>query len=175
MIQLPPGVEVSVPSASAIPAERFIGGPPIAPTTPIPAPVIDEPTLPSPEMIDDVTTVAPPRRSRAKWRLVLPNGDEHVVDGPTVVGRAPSAKAAGGEAEVLAVDDPDGLISKSHAVFEVDGGQLWVRDLKSTNGVVIVGVDESEREVPSGGSAELVDGDEVELGSYAIRIQRGAR
>ncbi len=68
--------------------------------------------------------------------------------------------------------DPDGLMSKSHAVFEVVSGDLFVRDLGSTNGVVIIGSDDSETKVSSE-RAKVLSGDEVELGSYAITVRQG--
>ena len=176
MIQLPPGLEASVPSASAVAPERFIGGPPpAAPVISITSPAAAPAEVTVPEAgFDDATRVAAPRRSRARWRLVLPTGEEHVLTASTVVGRTPSAKAADGASDVIVVEDPDGLISKSHAVFELEAGRLWVRDLGSTNGVVVVGSDDSEREVSTDKPTELGEGDEVELGSYAIQIKRGA-
>jgi hypothetical protein len=170
MISLPPGLEMSAPSPRVIPTEHFIGTPPPAPTTPLVALTPD----PSPVTIDDETRAAPPRRPRAKWRLVLPEGTEYTVTGTVVVGRQPSAKAFAGATDVLKVEDAEGLISKSHAVFELDGSTLWVRDLGSTNGVMIVAPDDSERTVSSTERSPLAEGDEVELGSFALRVARGS-
>ena len=137
-----------------------------APTTPASLP----PAPPAP--IDDRTTVAPPRKPRGAWRLVLPDGSRHPVTGTTVIGRQPDAAAAPGATATLAIDDPDGLVSKSHAVLELDAGRLAVRDLESTNGVVALAADGSESAVSSESATALDDGFEIELGSFVIRIEK---
>ena len=135
-----------------------------APTAPAAPAAIDT--------LDDCTTVAPPRKPRGAWRLVLPDGSTHAVTGTTVIGRQPDAAAAPGATATLAIDDPDGLVSKSHAVIELDRGRLAVRDLGSTNGVVALAADGREIEVGSDSSTALDDGFEVELGSFVIKIEK---
>lgn len=138
--------------------------PPPSPQTPVTAAPIDA--------IDDRTRVAAPRRPRGSWRLVLPDGTSHPVAGTTVIGRQPEAAAYPGTAATLAINDPDGLVSKSHAVLELDAGRLAVRDLHSTNGVVALIADGAEIVVTSDASTSLDDGFEIELGSFVIRIER---
>jgi len=135
--------------------------PPTAPAAPAPI-----------DALDDRTTVAPPRKPRGAWRLVLPDGSTHPVAGTTVIGRQPDAAAAPGATATLAIDDPDGLVSKSHAVIELNGGRLGVRDLGSTNGAVVLAADGSESEVSSESSTALDVGYEIELGSFVIRIEK---
>jgi pSer/pThr/pTyr-binding forkhead associated (FHA) protein len=94
------------------------------------------------------------------------------VSATTVIGRQPDAAAAPGATATLAIDDPDGLVSKSHAVLELDGGRLAVRDLDSTNGVVALAADGTESEVSSDSATALDDGFEIELGSFVIRIEK---
>ena len=89
-----------------------------------------------------------------------------------MIGRQPDVATAPGATETLAIDDPDGLVSKSHAVLELDGARLSVRDLGSTNGVVALGADGDEFTVTSASSTALDDGYEIELGSYVIRIEK---
>lgn len=167
-----PPVEVSsaaviapaAPGGSMIDVPTFAANPPAAPP---PA------TLHAPiDALDDRTTVAPPRKPRGAWRLVLPDGTAHPVTGTTVIGRQPDAGAASGATATLAIDDPDGLVSKSHAVIELTSGRLAVRDLGSTNGVVVLAVDGSESEVSSESATGLDDGFEIELGSFVIRIEK---
>ncbi len=172
----PPVVAVSPAAVTAAPVlgstmidvPTFGGPKPAAPSAPqstrSPAPPTDE--------LDDRTRVAPPRRPRGAWRLVLPDGTAHSISGTTVIGRQPDTSVAPGATETLAIDDPDGLVSKSHAVVELDGGRLAVRDLGSTNGVVALSADGSETDVTSGASTPLDDGHEIELGSYVIRIEK---
>ena len=124
------------------------------------------------DALDDRTRVAAPRRARQPWRLVLPDGTSHPVAGTTVIGRQPEAVAFPGATATLAINDPDGLVSKSHAVLELDAGRLAVRDLHSTNGVVALLADGTEIVVSSDASTSLDDGFEMELGSFVIRIER---
>jgi hypothetical protein len=144
-------------------------GPPIVPP---PAPPAAAPSAPPIDVLDDRTRVAPPRRPRGTWRLVLPDGTSHPISATTVIGRQPDASAAPGAKETLAIDDPDGLVSKSHAVIELDGGRLSVRDLGSTNGVVALSADGTESDVTSDSSTALDDGYEIELGTYVIKIEK---
>ena len=102
----------------------------------------------------------------------MPDGTTHVLAGTTVLGRQPDAAATPGATAILEIHDPDGLVSKSHAVLEIDQGRLAVRDLGSTNGVVALRADGSETEVSTTIPIPLDDGSEIELGSYVIRIER---
>ncbi len=149
------------------------GGPPIS-AQPLPPPPPPPPAAAAPaiDALDDRTRVAPPRRPRGTWRLVLPDGTSHPILATTVIGRQPDAAAAPGATETLAIDDPDGLVSKSHAVLELEGGRLSVRDLGSTNGVVALNADGAETDVTSASATPLNDGHEIELGSYVIRIEK---
>lgn len=171
----PPVVAVSpaAVSPSAMPGSTMIdvpsfGGPPISAPQLLPPP----PPPPPSDALDDRTRVAPPRRPRGAWRLVLPDGTSHPISATTVIGRQPDVATAPGATETLAIDDPDGLVSKSHAVLELDGARLSVRDLGSTNGVVALGADGDEFTVTSASSTALDDGYEIELGSYVIRIEK---
>lgn len=178
----PPAVEVSPAAVSApiVPGSSMIEVPPeitspafsapvAAPSAPTPPPaLVVEPV----DALDDRTRIAPPRRPRGAWRLVLTDGSSHPVVGTTVIGRQPDTAAYPGASEILAIDDPDGLVSKSHAVLELDGGRLSVRDLASTNGVVALAADGSETTVSSDASTGLDDGFEIELGSFVIRIEK---
>lgn len=79
---------------------------------------------------DSDVTIA---RAMTPRRLVLALPDGRVITPlqPVLIGRDPDpAKAPGSEA--IAIDDP--TLSKTHAVMRVEGGQLSVTDLHSTNG-----------------------------------------
>jgi predicted component of type VI protein secretion system len=79
-----------------------------------------------------------------------------------------------GDAETWKVTDPDGQVSKSHAAFTVVRGRLYVADLDSTNGVVVVSPDGTESDSREGRQVEVLDGSEVELGGFVIAVSRGS-
>ena len=68
-----------------------------------------------------------------------------------VVGRGPDVD--------LAFDDPS--MSREHAAFELTGGHYRVRDLASTNGVMVNG----SRQLV----IDLKHGDEIEIGEHVFR------
>lgn len=172
---------IYVPSTITAPPGLIPRAEPYAAPTPmvtIPAPAtvasaLQVPTLDAVSAVDDATRIAPPRRTRATWRLVMPDGSEHALTSSIVVGRQPSDSVIAGVTNVLAFDDPEGLLSKSHAVFDLDGDDLWVRDLGSTNGVVVVGPGDAETTVSSTERTRLSDGAEIELGTYVVTARWG--
>jgi len=106
------------------------------------------------------------------WRLAMPDGTSYPVTGTTVLGREPEVAAAPDATKTLQIDDPDGLVSKSHAVLELESGRLAIRDLGSTNGVMVLATDGTETEVSTSAATSLDNGFEIELGSFVIRIEK---
>lgn len=74
-----------------------------------------------------------------------------------IIGRDPS-----GSSHVIV--DPS--VSREHARLSVEGGELCVEDLGSTNATYING-----RRLDSGERARVTDGDELELGSVRLRVE----
>lgn len=74
-----------------------------------------------------------------------------------VIGRDPSASSH-------VVVDPS--VSREHARLSVEGGELRVEDLESTNGTYLNG-----RRLEPGQRARVADGDELELGSVRLRVE----
>ena len=70
----------------------------------------------------------------------------------TVVGRGPGVD--------IAFDDR--TMSREHAAFEVMDGSMWLRDLGSTNHVLVNGGETR--------SSELKHGDRLELGAHQFQI-----
>jgi predicted component of type VI protein secretion system len=66
--------------------------------------------------------------------MVLDTGQEVVVTGRGLLGRKPSPTDDRAFAHVIALEDPERSISKTHLEFGIEDGQLWVTDLRSTNG-----------------------------------------
>ncbi|MEO8527517.1 MAG: FHA domain-containing protein [Pseudolysinimonas sp.] len=126
----------------------------------------------APDDDEDRTVLAPPRVPQSTWVLVTPSGTRERITGTVVVGRQPAKTAFKGSTATLKLADPDGQISKSHAVFEVDAQGLWVRDLESTNGVVVIAPNGEETTVTGDVRVAVTKGAEVELGGFVVTIDQ---
>ena len=138
------------------------------------AEVPQAPTPPQPLPVDDgETRVSVPRHGKPSWRLTIPGIDLPVtLDGALFLGRNPAATPEFPSARVLPVTDPAKSISKTHAMLEIDGDQLWVHDLDSTNGVWVVPPGEDAIEVVPGTRAAIPAGADLELGDVVIQVER---
>ena len=127
-------------------------------------PIVVQP-IARPDAIDEKT------RDRAlptsDWVLLLPDGTTLPVADALVIGRQPVSSDGGPTAAV-----PSAQVSKSQARFRISDGQLGVRDLDSTNGTVIVRLDETEERVSSVAETMIQPGDRLEIGSYVLEVQR---
>ena len=124
--------------------------------TPPPAPVI-----PAAE--------APPHGA---WRLELADGQRLVVERSLVLGRDPASVPARPHAMPVAIVDPAKSVSKTHAIIDLEGAELSITDLHSTNGVLVVDPQGGELDLAPGARAVLQPGSRVELGSFVVRVQR---
>ncbi len=93
-----------------------------------------------------------PRR-RVWLRFLNERREFELVSGVTVVGRGDSCE--------LMLDDP--LISRRHACFVVDDGEVVLKDLASTNGVLVNGSRVEELRV-------LVPGDHITIGQHHAEL-----
>lgn len=123
-------------------------------TTPVPVITGD-----SPLAQEAATRIMPTSRGH----LVLPGGDEIPVDREVLLGRNPKTS---GDARLIAIFDPEGNISRTHAkvVPTLDG--VTLEDLGSTNGTVLVTRD-SQVQVQAYSQVPLQHGDRVILGGDA--------
>jgi hypothetical protein len=80
---------------------------------------------------------AAPARQSAAAVLVLDNARRVTVSGPGLVGRDPASAAPTPEyRHVIALDDPDKTLSRTHLEFGFGGdATFWVMDADSANGV----------------------------------------
>jgi hypothetical protein len=155
-----------------ISAPPGIGDPPPTDATPVIAtPLVETSRASAPESMDE-TRVSVRRRAGAYWRLVLPDGRHVEVATAILVGRDPAANAKWPGAINLAVDDDTHSISKTHSVIEVDGDELWITDLDSTNGVIITQPDGVELDVEPNVRTRIQPGADVELGDFVIQIEK---
>jgi pSer/pThr/pTyr-binding forkhead associated (FHA) protein len=148
-----------------------IGEPPVmagASAVPLATPTRVEPIA---ESLDE-TRASVRRRTGAHWRLVLSDGRHIEVASSLLVGRDPASNAKWPSAALLAIDDDAHSVSKTHAAFEVNGGDLWVTDLDSTNGIIITQSDGVELDIDPNVRAQLLPGADVELGDYIIQIEK---
>ena len=87
------------------------------------------------------------------WLRFQDQRDFELVAGVTVVGR--------GDGCQLVLDDP--LVSRRHACFVVDDHEITVKDLGSTNGVLVNGTRVEEMQV-------VVPGDQITLGRHNAEL-----
>ena len=120
----------------------------------------------------DATVVSSRKRPRSPWRLVLPDGQPYTIESTVLIGRGARPRAKWPEAKLLSVDDPTESVSKTHAVFEADTEDLWVTDLKSTNGVVVKFPDGREFDGDDGARLQIQPGSTITLGNYVIQVER---
>jgi pSer/pThr/pTyr-binding forkhead associated (FHA) protein len=115
---------------------------------------------------------APTAARPATWTIVLPDGRRiPILGGAAVIGRNPATPAQWPDATLIPVIDPEKSVSKTHAAFELDGEALWLHDLNSTNGVVLVDAD-GDVEVQPGNRQAVPDDARVHLGNYTVTLER---
>jgi hypothetical protein len=96
----------------------------------------------------------------------LSTGQVVELERPVVIGRRPrSTRASGAELPTLvAVESPEGDISRSHIEIRAEGEHVLVTDLATTNGTVLLrGGQEPVRLHPSEPTM-VVSGDVLDLG-----------
>lgn len=129
-----------------------------------------EPELPDAEAAFDETIVAP--RRRTEWMLTPPLGAPIRLTSPVLIlGRRPATDPDYPQAQLIDVADETRTVSKTHARLELVGERWTITDLESTNGVVIIGDDGTEIELPAGGSHTVVE--TFLLGDAELRLTRG--
>jgi hypothetical protein len=107
-----------------------------------------------------------PPRQPARGRVRLSTGQVVELERPVVIGRRPrSTRASGAELPTLvAVESPEGDISRSHIEIRAEGEHVLVTDLATTNGTVLLrGGQEPVRLHPSEPTM-VVSGDVLDLG-----------
>ena len=92
-----------------------------------------------------------------------------------LIGREPEP-AAGEQVDALVrLDDPQRLMSKTHAMFGQDADGLWVADRGSRNGTQLVSPGGDVVDVPAGQAARVPLGWSVQVGGRSFElVARGA-
>lgn len=115
----------------------------------------------------------PSSPSTARWRLALPDGREVALERAAYLGRAPVAESAAADALLIALQDEQRSVSKTHALLVVDGASVRVHDLGSTNGTWVVGSDGAERQALPGAPITAVAGERIDLGALPVQLRAG--
>ena len=120
-----------------------------------------------------VAVLAPP----APARLVLSTGDAVALDRPVLLGRAPqvSRVASAQVPRLVTVPSPQQDISRTHAEVRMDGDDVVLTDLRSTNGVLVVRPHTAPQRLQPGEATVLQTGVLVDLGEgVTFTVERDA-
>lgn len=144
------------------------------PLTPVAAPVAQAPALAS------APAAAPHLEAGTVPVFVLSDGTVIQATGLGFIGRAPRAPESIPDAILVRVPDGTRSLSRTHAAFGVEEGQLWVQDLGSANGASVRHIDGSTTVLSPHVPSFLTPGDVLVLDSdaeLAFRrvVARGAR
>lgn len=153
---IPDTVEAAPPRAREVPPATFPVFSAVAGPAAPPAPVAP---------VSEATAHGP-------WMLTLADGQRFQVGGSLVLGRDPSAVPARPHAALVPVVDPAKSVSKTHAVIDLEGAELSITDLHSTNGVLVTGQQGGARDLAAGERVVLQPGDRIELGSFVVSVER---
>ncbi len=126
----------------------------------------------------DVTVAAMPARTSARsgqppaaHALRLPDGQLLEVAGVVLLGRQPAAHADHPGATLVRLDDQTRSISRTHLALGCGAdGALWVRDLNSGNGTLIVDQRGVATEAPPGVPLYLVPGSRLVVGGLTLQV-----
>jgi hypothetical protein len=111
--------------------------------------------------------------------IVFDTGRRQVIRSSLLIGRSPESSrisedrdtvGAAGEQPVLALADLSRTLSKTHALLEWSGSVLWVTDLHSANGSVLVSPDGERRPLVPGIRGPAAIGWRVECGSRFFTV-----
>jgi hypothetical protein len=100
--------------------------------------------------------------------VVFDTGRRQVISTSLLIGRSPEGK---GEQPVLALADLSRTLSKTHALLEWSGSLLWVTDVHSANGSVLVSPDGERRPLVPGIRGPATIGWTVECGSRSFTVR----
>ena len=100
--------------------------------------------------------------------IVFDTGRRQVITSSLLIGRSPESKTE--QQSVLALADLSRTLSKTHALLEWSGSVLWVTDLHSANGSVLVSPDGERRPLVPGIRGPAAIGWTVVCGSRSFTV-----
>jgi uncharacterized RDD family membrane protein YckC len=109
-----------------------------------------------------------------KFGLVLrfDSGDEAVLNGTVLIGRDPTTGIGDDGVGLIRITDPTMSVSKTHMAIGVGGGEAWVEDRHSTNGVSVVRPQGETLRVDAGRRALVPVGGKVHFGDRWVEVQQ---
>lgn len=109
--------------------------------------------------------------------LRVSSGATAVLDADVIIGRVPqgTSSTAAQSPHLLAVPSPGKAISKTHCAVRVEGWDMSVEDLGSTNGTFLLRAGEEPRRVPEHQQFFLRIGDVIDIGDdTTLTVEREA-
>ena len=109
--------------------------------------------------------------------LRVSSGATAVLDADVIIGRVPqgTSSTAAPSPRLLAVPSPGKAISKTHCAVRVEGWDMSVEDLGSTNGTFLLRAGEEPRRVPEHQQLFLRIGDVIDIGDdTTLTVEREA-
>ena len=173
----PPAPVAAATNAWARPAPVVPAAPPapiapalVAPPAPIPvvsaADLAETRTETEDDDLDETMIVV---RRMKPWTLETEHGLKVSLTKQVVLlGRNPARGSAHPDAQLVLLQDPGKTVSKTHARLDFVDGAWGIRDLPSTNGIVLIDRAGDESELDAGASASLTE--RFLLGELAARI-----
>lgn len=122
--------------------------------------------------LSSAAPLAPVSEPRGAIRLRFDDGTSLELLGRVLVGRAPVSEPGESVDELIALEDSSMQLSKTHALFAVDGAGAFVVDRDSRNGVRLIGSDGRGGLVAPRERIPLTAGSIVEIGGRRITIER---
>lgn len=136
---------------------------------------------PAPEPASQPAAAAPTRPATGQhsmpsgWILVLDDGVRHALPARTLIGRSPTAPEGALDYELVPVSDPAMKMSRTHLAVTVDGGQVWVADLDTSNGTDVVLPDGRRTTLPPREQHRLEPGSRVVVGDRTFAFEEADR
>jgi hypothetical protein len=102
--------------------------------------------------------------------IVLESGERYEIHRSLVIGRNPVDPAAGVDRDLLAWPDLSRRLAKTHVLLEWTGAVLWVTDLGSSTGTVLVAAGGDRRPLPPGVRTSAAVGSLIVCGGRSIKV-----
>lgn len=171
-IGMPPGMDAAldtVPSSDMAPPAPPVASVPSQGSVPVNRPEFGVAPVRMPSAKGSMLPPAP----SPDPRLLLPDGTILPLGGGVIVGRDPQYQVGYGVTALARLYDVERSVSKTHAVIGISEGRVWVIDLNSTNGTMIVSPDGSEQQCPAEVATPVPRGSDLRFGEYLVRVAVG--